>query len=234
MGMGDLYIAYPGEKHGTGPVSNPENHHLWVGLKLDRLGSSAVRLAAELRRSRGAVSHWLPEVEPVLRGLVAQVVANHPQRRQAVLAYLELVHHLGVAAASRRGAPRVRADRPARFASRSSGRSPTWSSSSTGGCPCAISPRWRRPGACRIFCAQFRREVGVSPAAYHLQLRLDAARLTLRQPGFDVTKTAQLHGFSSSQHFSTLFRRAYNLTPRAWRQAADSKPPAALRRRAVA
>jgi AraC family L-rhamnose operon regulatory protein RhaS len=84
------------------------------------------------------------------------------------------------------------------------------------------------------FCAQFRREVGVSPAAYHLQLRLGAARLTLRQPGFDVTKTAQQHGFSSSQHFSTLFRRAFNLTPREWRQAADSQPPAAKRRRTVA
>ena len=62
--------------------------------------------------------------------------------------------------------------------------------------------------------------VGVSPAAYHLSLRLGAARLTLRQPGFDVTKTAQQHGFSSSQHFSTLFRRAYGVTPREWRSAA--------------
>ena len=75
--MGDLYIAYPGEKHGTGPVPNPENHHLWVGLKLDRLGPAAGRLAGELRRHRVRSLRGCPEVEPVLRGLVAQVVANH-------------------------------------------------------------------------------------------------------------------------------------------------------------
>ena len=76
QGMGDLFIAYPGEKHGTGPVPNPENHHLWVGLKLERLGPVAGRLAAELRQGRVRSLTGCPEVEPVLRGLVAQVVAR--------------------------------------------------------------------------------------------------------------------------------------------------------------
>jgi transcriptional regulator GlxA family with amidase domain len=77
------------------------------------------------------------------------------------------------------------------------------------------------------FCAQFRREVGVSPAAYHLQLRLDAARLVLRQPDFDITKVALPPGFSSSQHFSTPFRRAYGVTPRAWRTKPEAAPASA-------
>ena len=68
------------------------------------------------------------------------------------------------------------------------------------------------------FCTQFRREVGLTPAAYHLQLRLNAAREALRQPAIDVTTAAQQYGFSSSQHFSTQFRRSFGITPRSWRQ----------------
>ncbi|MEO6873202.1 MAG: AraC family transcriptional regulator [Opitutaceae bacterium] len=217
--MGDLYIAYPGEKHGTGPVPNPENHHLWVGLKLDRLGPGAARLAAELRQSHMRSLSSCPEVEPVLRGLVAQVVANHPQRRQAVAAYLELFITLVTQRlhAGERRAPATTAlpysyavQRAVAYMEQQLDRR----------LPLTDLAAVATARSIPHFCAQFRREVGVSPAAYHLQLRLGAARLTLRQPGFDVTKTAQLHGFSSSQHFSTLFRRAYNVTPRAWRQAA--------------
>jgi AraC-like DNA-binding protein len=68
------------------------------------------------------------------------------------------------------------------------------------------------------FCTQFRREVGLTPAAFHLQLRLNAAREALRQPAIDVTTAAFQYGFSSSQHFSTQFRLAFAVTPRAWQK----------------
>jgi AraC-like DNA-binding protein len=231
--MGDLYIAYPGEKHGTGPEPNPENHHLWTGLKLDRLGPAARRLATELRARRIRSLSGCPEVEPVLRGLVAQVVANHPQRHQAIQAYLELFITLVTQRlhAGERHAPAPNAlpysyavQRAVAYMEQHLDRR----------LPLRDLAAMATARSAPHFCTQFRREVGVSPAAYHLQLRLGAARLTLRQPGFDVTKAAQSHGFSSSQHFSTLFRRAYGLTPRAWRQAAENKPPAARRRRAAA
>ncbi len=233
MAMGDLYIAYPGEKHGTGPVPNPENHHLWVGLKLDRLGPAASRLAAELRRSRVRALTGCPEVEPVLRGLVAQVVANHPQRRQAVTAYLELFITL-VTQRLHAGERRVSAPTALPYSYAVQRAVAYMEQQLDRRLPLRDLAAMATARSVPHFCAQFRREVGVSPAAYHLQLRLDAARLTLRQPGFDVTKTALQHGFSSSQHFSTLFRRAYGMTPRTWRQAPDSKPPATLRRRAAA
>ncbi len=70
------------------------------------------------------------------------------------------------------------------------------------------------------FCTQFRREVGMTPAAYHLQLRLEAAREALRQPTYDVTTVAMAYGFSSSQHFSTQFKRAFKVSPKAWRVSA--------------
>jgi AraC-like DNA-binding protein len=219
QGMGDLFIAYPGEKHGTGPMPNPENHHLWVGLKLDRLGPAARRLATELRAGHVRSLAGCPEVEPVLRGLVAQVVAQQPHRREAATAYLDLFITL---VAQRLHAGERRAPAPSALPySHAVQRAVAYMEQQLDRrLPLHDLAAMATARSVPHFCAQFRREVGVSPAAYHLQLRLDAARLTLRQPGFDVTKTAQQHGFSSSQHFSTLFRRAYGMTPRAWRSAA--------------
>jgi AraC family transcriptional regulator len=67
---------------------------------------------------------------------------------------------------------------------------------------------------CR-FCTQFHQEVGMTPSAYHLQLRLDTARHALRQPSMDITTIALQYGFCSSQHFCAAFRRAFGVTPMA-------------------
>jgi AraC family transcriptional regulator len=58
----------------------------------------------------------------------------------------------------------------------------------------------------------------MTPSAYHLQLRLDAARQELLQSSMDITSIAGQYGFSSSQHFCTAFRRAFGVSPRAWRK----------------
>ena len=216
--MSDLYIAYPGEKHGTGPVPNPENHHLWLGLKLDGLGATATALARELHARRLRLLTSCPEVEPVLRGLVAQVVAHHPHRLQAVRAYLDLFVTLVRQRLQAGAAPAPAAtvlpysypvQRAIAFMEQNLDRR----------LPLRDLAAMATARSVPHFCAQFRREVGVSPAAHHLQLRLAAARLSLRQHAQDITQTALQHGFSSSQHFSTLFRRTYGVTPRAWQRA---------------
>lgn len=216
--MGDLYIAYPSEKHGTGPAPNSENHHLWVGLKLDDLGAPARALAAKLRQARLRLLPGCPEVEPVLRGLVAQVVAHHPHRLQTVRSYLDLFIALVTQRleAGNRSAP-ARSALPYSYAVQ---RAIAYMEQRLDQrLPLRDFAAMATARSVPHFCAQFRREVGVSPAAYHLQLRANAARQALRQPDFDVTKVAMQHGFSSSQHFSTVFRRAFGVTPREWRQA---------------
>jgi AraC family transcriptional regulator len=75
------------------------------------------------------------------------------------------------------------------------------------------------------FCTQFHEEVKMTPSAYHLQMRLDAARQALLQPSRDITSIALEYGFSSSQHFSMAFRRAFGLSPRAWRNSAQVSRP---------
>lgn len=216
--MGDLYIAYPDEKHGTGPVPNPENHHLWVGLKLDTLGPPAKQLAKALRQSRTRLLKGCPEVEPVLRGLVAQVVAHHPYRLQTVQSYLALF----VTLVTQRllGGERHTPAQSALPYSYAVQRAIAYMEQQLDRrIPLRDLAAMATARSVPHFCVQFRREVGVSPAAYHLQLRVNSARQALRQPDFDVTKVALQHGFSSSQHFSTVFRRSYGITPREWRRA---------------
>jgi AraC-like DNA-binding protein len=221
--MGDLYIAYPGEKHSTGPKRNPENHHLWMGVDLDRLGRDGVRLAARLRAERPRLVTGCDEVEPVMRGLMRQVVAHRARRTEAILACLRLFITLleqrldaatlatGEAAPEARRLPYSHAVQKAMdYLQQNLERR----------LPLADLAAVATARSVPHFCTQFRREVGLTPAACHLQLRLNAAREALRQPAIDVTTAAQQYGFSSSQHFSTQFRRAFGVTPRSWRQGA--------------
>ncbi|MCF7688492.1 MAG: AraC family transcriptional regulator [Cephaloticoccus sp.] len=218
--MGDLYIAYPHENHGTGTKRNPENQHLWIGVDLAGLGPGGRHLAARLKRERPPLVPGCDEVEPVLRGLMRQIVAPRARRTEAIRACLAtfitlLEQRLDMLALGEGAVPEPHL--PYSY-----------------GVQKAVA-FLRQNLQCRLpladlaavatarsvphFCTQFRREVGMTPAAYHLQLRLEAARESLRQPTYDVTTIAQQYGFSSSQHFSTQFRRAFGVTPRAWRQS---------------
>ena len=227
--IGEMFIAYPREPHATGPKANSENQHIWIGLRLESLGPAAVKLARQIRRANVHLLSDCQDAETILRAIVGQVVALRPRRERVIRALVDafvalvgqrldiasnppdvgahvLPYTLGVQKAlayMRRNLDRrlPLVDLTAAATARSSSH----------------------------FCSQFHREVGVTPAAYHVGLRLQAAREALRQPSFEVTMVAQQFGFSSSQHFSTLFKRAFGLPPRAWKtislgRSGDSKP----------
>lgn len=65
-----------------------------------------------------------------------------------------------------------------------------------------------------------RRLTGRSPRWYLLQERLELARRLLRESTRTVTEIALQTGFSSSQHFSTSFKRLYGQTPSEFRERA--------------
>ena len=216
--MGDLYIAYPGEKHGTGPKPNPENHHLWMGVDLEKIGREGRRLAARLKAERPRLVAGCQEVEPVLRTLVRQVVADRARRTEVIVSCLRLFITLldQQLDANRQETRAVEQRLPYSHGVQKAvdylhqnleRRLPLSDLASV-----AIAR------SVPYFCTRFRREVGLTPAAFHLQLRLNAAREALRQPAIDVTTAATQYGFSSSQHFSTQFRRAFGVTPRDWQK----------------
>lgn len=67
-----------------------------------------------------------------------------------------------------------------------------------------------------VFAERFRSAVGVSPAAYVTDVRIERARGLLAS-GRSVSETSRALGYSSDEGFSRAFRRRTGLAPSAWR-----------------
>jgi AraC-like DNA-binding protein len=65
----------------------------------------------------------------------------------------------------------------------------------------------------------FRNHVGVSIHQYLLRLRLSVALEQMRSGADDLSRLAVELGFSSHSHFSTLFRKAFGISPSEHRRA---------------
>lgn len=68
------------------------------------------------------------------------------------------------------------------------------------------------------FKMEFRKTVGVPPIRYLKHLWLMRAARELTETDAPITGIAMKYGFSSSQHFSTVFRRYFSVTPLAYRK----------------
>jgi AraC family transcriptional regulator len=64
----------------------------------------------------------------------------------------------------------------------------------------------------------FKGATGLSPARYHLNLRLDAARRLLRETNLSVVAVGLEVGYSNPSHFAQLFRRETGLSPSDYRR----------------
>ena len=67
------------------------------------------------------------------------------------------------------------------------------------------------------FCRYFRKMTGQTPIEYLISYRLESACLALRNSDLMVTDIAFACGFNDVSHFIKSFRRAYRLTPKAYR-----------------
>lgn len=70
----------------------------------------------------------------------------------------------------------------------------------------------------------FRERLGVPPSRYYLDLRLQRARLLLRQTSMSVLQTAVATGFASASHFARCYRTHFKKTPSAERQSIERVP----------
>ncbi|MGY4480592.1 helix-turn-helix domain-containing protein [Bradyrhizobium sp. USDA 3364] len=68
------------------------------------------------------------------------------------------------------------------------------------------------------FIRAFKRQFGMTPAAYRVAHRLASARAQLKQ-GCAVADVAYATSFADQSHFGRLFRRAYGATPAVYRSA---------------
>jgi AraC-like DNA-binding protein len=210
---GEIFVTYPNEPHLSAPDANPESHFLWIGLKLGELEADGKRIARLLIKRKSRLVSGCQEVEPVLRGVIAQVISRRPHRGAVVRAYLQafiaLLEQRILAAKDEPDGPVAQLPyshgvmKAVAYLQKNLDRRVPLEELAA-----AASSR-----STTNFCTRFRREVGVPPAAYHLHLRLQGARAALRQPAFAITTVAYQFGFNSSQHFSFHFRREFGITP---------------------
>jgi len=222
---GELTVINAGRSHSTAPGEHPEFKAFCLGLDLREMGREGADLQKRLDAQNAFNLGLVPEFEPILRSVMQQAMfplAPGPRiaRKFAELLVLmldsrlnELKRHPRTAGTSRKVfslpvqkavhyldqqlARRVSVSELARVAN--------------------LGPSH--------FSVSFRREVGMPPGAYHRNIRLEAARAALGMPEHSMTHIAQEMGFSSSQHFSTLFHRAFGCTPRQWRKRELSRKP---------
>lgn len=72
------------------------------------------------------------------------------------------------------------------------------------------------------FARLFKQSTGLAPHQYLVQVRVERAKALLIQSRESVTSIALQVGFCDQSHFATHFKRAYGVTPRAFRQRATS------------
>lgn len=69
------------------------------------------------------------------------------------------------------------------------------------------------------FSAVFRRQFGLSPHQYLLQMRIEHAQELLRTTGLPLWQIAESCGFADVHHFSKAFKRLVRLSPGAYRRS---------------
>ncbi|HEY3322173.1 MAG TPA: AraC family transcriptional regulator [Planctomycetota bacterium] len=70
----------------------------------------------------------------------------------------------------------------------------------------------------------FRRYTGLSPAQYHLQLRIKWASHLLSNSASSIKEISARLGFESPYYFSRLFKKKTGLAPEVWRRRNAAKP----------
>lgn len=220
--QGEAFVAFPGEWHRTAPQPHGPYHILYAGIEFASLGPSGTDLAARLYHQRIHIVPHCEEIAPILRGIIRQIgkasplaatVATHLLQAVATILLQQLDQPKR---SGERGVNSIEVQNVLLYMRQHTDRRIELSELAE---VAALSESQ--------LSRRFRQEVGSTPAATHLRMRLDASRESLCQPGFDVTRVAYQFGFSSPSHFCRAFTRAFELSPRQWRHrhAADLGGP---------
>ncbi len=214
--IGDVFVVFPHQPHRTGQEHNSENEHLWIGVDLARFSAAGKRLARELQRQKGHIFPGGTDLEPLLRGLIAQAIRHRPQATAIARHYLNTIVAILL---QRVEQPESSYSLPFTPRSLPIQRTLAYMEQNIN---CRLSLKdLARVAAIRSaahFCTRFHKEIGIAPGAMHLRLRLKAAKEILTQSmAENITDVAMHLGFSSTQHFSGKFKQAFGITPSNWR-----------------
>ena len=68
------------------------------------------------------------------------------------------------------------------------------------------------------FARAFRKSTGQTPQHYLMRQRIESAKRLLTEPDLPLVEISLRTGFKNQSHFTTLFRKFTNFTPKAWRE----------------
>ncbi|MDE6456915.1 MAG: helix-turn-helix transcriptional regulator [Dysosmobacter sp.] len=71
----------------------------------------------------------------------------------------------------------------------------------------------------------FTKKIGVSPGKYITRVRIEYAKLLLRDPDATITYVAEASGFANANYFAKVFRRETGLSPTEYLAGAPRRPP---------
>jgi AraC family transcriptional regulator len=69
------------------------------------------------------------------------------------------------------------------------------------------------------FARAFRKSTGQTPQQFLMQQRIERAKELLRKNDLPIVEVSLRTGFKNQSHFTSLFRKFTNLTPRMWRES---------------
>lgn len=213
---GDVFLTFPGEKHGTGGEPEEKGLLYWVTLRAPaHTGGSLLGLPIpeskalwkELRKLTRRHFPGTPEMKNRL-----DAVTDLAHQRSSPLSRIAATNHLIgllLAILSSHGIATL-PEKGQRFASVFSWIESHLESPDELTVDCLAQVAGLSPSR---FQAVFKQETGIPPAEFALRARIAEASRRLARPRTDVTSVAFALGFSSSQYFASAFRRFTNMSP---------------------
>jgi len=214
---GDVFLTFPGEKHGTGGEPEEKGLLYWVtlhapaytnGTLLDLPIPESKALWTALSR---LTRRHFPGMSEMKNRLDA--VTDLAHQRSSPLFRITATHHLIgllLAVLSSHAAATL-PGRGQRFEHVSSWIDSHLESPDDLTVECLAQVAELSPSR---FQAVFKQETGIPPAEFALRARIAEASRRLARPRADVTSVAFSLGFSSSQYFASAFRRFTNMSPK--------------------
>jgi AraC-like DNA-binding protein len=212
---GSLFIAAPGVSHEMSAGTTGKTHLLFAGIALHLL---ADRLPDILPLWRNTTVFYTPRADNLVspfRQLIREVSLDLPHRIQGIRSAIDSL----VIEATRL----IADDRSPRM--------PTFVAMHPSILQAKelldsqIEQKWRvselamKVGLSPCYLVErFTKEVGQPPHQYLLQARIDRARELLTNSNLSITTLALELGFSSGQHFATMFKRMVGQTPHQYRR----------------
>lgn len=201
---GTVYITQAGEIHGAANGRRTPGDLYWIQIDLELL--KPVELATQLKRAPRMIFGCADFFEMSFKAMMGQIEAAGSL--SSMIVEFELKSMLSkLIQRSIQGRHSPSANPPEilkTYLAKLSSNPGEWSSSRLG----------KDLGMNRLRLYDlFKKELGMSPSDFVTQKKMTAARRRLLQGKEKITEIAHDLGYSSSQHFATVFRNQFGMTP---------------------